>query len=95
MERTFETLILPTGLLAMRRGESEGFLRVSISPDDSICLERLEQQFIRNNNTSARLVSEAIKDGYKRLLKPSIETEFSASSKEKADDEAIRISQKT
>lgn len=78
-------------LLAMRRGESEGFLRVSISPDDSICLERLEQQFIRNNNTSARLVSEAIKDGYKRLLKPSIETEFSASSKEKADDEAIRI----
>ncbi len=78
-------------LLAMRRGESEGFLRVSISSDDSICLERLEQQFIRNNNTSSRLVSEAIKDGYKRLLKPSIETEFSASSKEKADDEAIRI----
>lgn len=78
-------------LLAIRRAEAEGLLKVSISPDDEECTERLERRFVRNNNASARQVAEAVKDAYKRLLKPSIETEFAALSKEQADDEAIRI----
>ena len=78
-------------LLAMRRGEAEGFLRVSISGDDERCLDRLDQQFLRNSSRSAELVWDAIEDGYKRLLKPSIETEFANLSKELADKEAIRI----
>ena len=78
-------------LLAMRRGEAEGFLKVSISPEDELCIDRLEGQFIKNATAAAALVSDAVRDGYKRLLKPSIETEFAASSKEKADDEAIRV----
>ena len=78
-------------LLAMRRGEAEGFLRVSISGDDERCLDRLDQQFLRNSSRSAELVWDAIEDGYKRLLKPSIETEFVNLSKELADKEAIRI----
>lgn len=78
-------------LLAIRRAEAEGLLKVSISPDDEECTERLERHFVRNNNASARQVAEAVKDAYKRLLKPSIETEFAALSKEQADDEAIRI----
>jgi len=78
-------------LLAIRRGEAEGLLKVSISPDDEECTERLERLYVRSNNECGTQVAEAVKDGYKRLLKPSIETEFSASSKEAADQEAIRV----
>ncbi len=78
-------------LLAMRRGETEGFLRVSISADDDACIERLEKIFIKGVFLSSVQVSEAITDAYKRLLKPSIETEFANISKEKADIEAIRV----
>lgn len=78
-------------LLAMRRGESEGILRVSISADDDECTERLKRLFVKGVGLCGRLVGEAVADGYKRLLKPSIETEFAALSKEKADDEAINV----
>ena len=79
-------------LLAMRRGEADGILRLSINPvDDEECIERLQRQWVRSNNASGRLVSEAAEDAYKRLLKPSIETEFTNLSKEQADDEAIRV----
>lgn len=78
-------------LLAIRRGESEGLLKVSISPDDEECVGRLERMFIRSNNACARYIAEALQDAYKRLLKPSIETETGNLSKEKADDEAIRV----
>ena len=78
-------------LLAMRRGESEGILRISISPDDDECIERLQRHYVYGNTPCGKLVAEAVEDGYKRLLKPSIETEFAALSKEKADDEAIRV----
>ncbi|MCQ2257988.1 MAG: RNA-binding transcriptional accessory protein [Bacteroidaceae bacterium] len=78
-------------LLAMRRGEAEGYLRISISGDDERCLDRLDRQFLRNSSRSAELVWDAIEDGFKRLIKPSIETEFANSSKELADKEAIRI----
>lgn len=79
-------------LLAIRRGEAEGILKVTISPEeDNDCTERLERQFVRGNGECSSHVSEAVKDAYKRLLKPAIETEFSAISKEKADEEAIRV----
>lgn len=78
-------------LLAIRRAESEGILKVGIAPDDEECLERLERCFVRSNNACGQQVSEAVKDAYKRLLKPSIETEFAARSKERADDEAISV----
>ena len=78
-------------LLAIRRAEAEGLLKVSISPDDDECLNRLDRQFVKGRNASSQQVSEAVKDAYKRLLKPSIETEFAAMSKEKADDEAIQV----
>ena len=78
-------------LLAMRRGEAEGILRISISPDDEETIERLKRHYVYGNTPCGRLVSDAIDDGYKRLLKPSIETEFAAQSKEKADEEAIRV----
>ena len=78
-------------LLAIRRGETEGLLKVSISPDDEECAERLERNYVRGNNECSRQVQEAVHDAYKRLLKPSIETEFAALSKEKADEEAIRV----
>ena len=78
-------------LLAIRRGESEGLLKVSISPDDEECTERLERSYVRGNNECSQQVKEAVHDAYKRLLKPSIETEFAALSKEKADEEAIRV----
>lgn len=78
-------------LLAIRRAEAEGLLKVSISPDDEECLERLDRQFVRGNGESSRQVAEATADAYKRLLKPSIETEFAAQSKERADEEAIRV----
>ena len=78
-------------LLAIRRAETEGVLKVSISPNDEECVERLERQFVRSNNACGKQVAEAVQDAYKRLLKPSIETEFAAQSKERADDEAIRV----
>jgi uncharacterized protein len=83
-------------LLAMRRGEDEGVLRVSIDPvDDEECVERLVSRYevrgARYENACRRLVAEAVEDGYKRLLKPSIETEFANLSKSQADDEAIRV----
>ena len=78
-------------LLAMRRGEAEGILRICISPDDEEALERIKRHYVYGNTPCGRLVSEAIDDGYKRLLKPSIENEFAALSKQKADEEAIRV----
>ena len=78
-------------LLAIRRGEAEGLLKVSISPNDEECTERLERSYVRGNNECSRQVQEAVRDAYKRLLKPNIETEFAALSKEKADEEAIRV----
>lgn len=78
-------------LLAIRRAEGEGLLRVSIQPEPDECTDRLEQMFVRGRNSCAEQVSEAVDDACKRLLKPSIETEFAAMSKEKADDEAIRV----
>ena len=79
-------------LLAIRRGEAEGILKVTISPEeDDECTDRLERQFVRGNGECSSQVAEAVKDAYKRLLKPAIETEFSAISKEKADEEAIRV----
>ena len=78
-------------LLAMRRGEAEGILRLSIAPDDEECTERLKRHYVYGNTPCGQLVGEAVEDGYKRLLKPSIETEFSNLSKEQADDEAIRV----
>jgi uncharacterized protein len=78
-------------LLAMRRGESEGFLKVSISPDDEHCLEVLNKRFVRGKTEASEQVETAVKDSYKRLLKPGIETEFAALSKEKADQQAIRV----
>lgn len=78
-------------ILAIRRAESEGLLKVTITPDDDECLSRLERQFVRSENESGQQVLEAVQDSYKRLLKPSIETEFASLSKEKADEEAIRV----
>ena len=78
-------------LLAMRRGEGEGILRISISPDDEEATERLKRHYVYGNTPCGQLVAEAVADGYKRLLKPAIETEFSALSKEKADEEAIHV----
>ena len=78
-------------LLAMRRGESEGILRLSITIDDDEAVERLQRNYVRGNGACQRLVAEAIEDGYKRLLLPSIETEFMNLSKQKADEEAIRV----
>ena len=78
-------------LLAMRRGETEGFLRVNISPEDDHCLERLDRIFVKGETESSQQVGEAVSDAYKRLLKPSIETEFASESKAKADTEAIRV----
>ena len=78
-------------LLAMRRGESEGFLRVSISIDDEETTERLQRHYVRGRGECAQLVEEAVSDAYKRLIEPSVENEFAAASKEKADEEAIGV----
>lgn len=78
-------------LLAIRRAEAEGLLKVSITPDDDECVDQLERLFVHSNNECGRYVAGAVQDAYKRLLKPSIETEFGAISKEKADEEAIRV----
>ena len=78
-------------MLAMRRGENEGILRVSITTDDEGCIDRLTRNYVRGRGACCDLVEEAVVDGYKRLLRPSIETEFAALSKEKADEEAILV----
>ena len=78
-------------LLAIRRAEKEGFIRVDISPDTEKSLDKLAHLYLRASNDAAYQVELAMEDGYKRLLKPAIETEFAAQSKEKADTEAIRV----
>lgn len=78
-------------MLAVRRGEAEGFLKVGIEPEAEDCINKLCRLFIRSDNECSRQMELAVKDAYKRLLEPSIETEFAASSKEKADEEAIRV----
>lgn len=78
-------------LLAMRRGESEGFLRVNITIDDDETTERLQRHYVKGRGACAKLVEEAVADAYKRLIEPSVENEFAAASKEKADEEAIGV----
>ena len=78
-------------LLAMRRGENEGILRISLTIDDDEAISRLQRNYVRGNGACQRLVAEAVADGYKRLLQPSIETEFARISKERADEEAIKV----
>ena len=78
-------------LMAMRRGENEGFLRVSVTPESQEPVMRMKRFFIQSNNSCADQLEMAVEDSYKRLLEPSIETEFANSSKEKADEEAIRV----
>ncbi len=78
-------------LLAMRRGESEKILNVSISADKEVCIDRLCRIFVRGDNKSADEVEDAVEDSYKRLISTSIETEFANASKEKADQEAIKV----
>ena len=78
-------------LLAMRRGEKDGILRVSISADDEECVEKLKRLFVRGYGRCSTLVGEAVTDSFKRLLKPSIETEFATMSKENADSDAIAV----
>lgn len=78
-------------LLAMRRGESEGFLRVNIAIDDEETTERLQRHYVKGRGACAKLVEEAVADAYKRLIEPSVENEFAATSKEKADEEAIGV----
>ncbi len=77
--------------MAMRRGEKEGYLKLSISPNTKNGIDRLDRFFVKGNNSAAEQVSEAVTDAYKRLLSPSIETEFINLFKEKADTEAIRV----
>ena len=82
-------------LLAMRRGESEGILRLHLTIDDEETVRRLKRNLppapFNNSNNCRRLLEEAVEDGYKRLLQPSIETEFATLSKQRADEEAIRV----
>lgn len=78
-------------MLAIRRGEAEGILKVALEVDQDVVLEGLDRIFVKNNNDAAGQVKLAVKDGYKRLLFPSIESEYMGLSKEKADDEAIRV----
>ena len=78
-------------LLAMRRGEKEGFLKLSVSPDEERTIGRLENYFVTSQNRSSEQVALAIRDSYKRLLAPSIETEFINESKQRADLEAIKV----
>ena len=78
-------------LLAMRRGEEEGFLKFSIMPGEEQAIELIEKLFVKAHNPAAAQVREAVKDSWSRLLGPSMETEFRKVSKEKADEEAIRV----
>jgi protein Tex len=79
-------------LLAVRRGEEEGFLRVAIAPkDEEFLLQKLDDEYLIAHNESADQVHKALEDAYNRLLAPSIETEFRNASKDRADEEAIRV----
>ena len=78
-------------LLAMRRGEAQGILRVSITIDGEECISRLTRQFVRGHGVCQTLVSQAVEDSFKRLINPSIENEFAALSKNRADEEAIKV----
>lgn len=78
-------------LLAMRRGEAAGILRVSISIDGEECIDRLNRQFVHGRGACQTLVAEAVEDSFKRLINPSIENEFAGLSKERADEEAIKV----
>ena len=78
-------------LLAMRRGEAQGVLRVSITIDGEECISRLTRQFVRGHGVCQTLVSQAVEDSFKRLINPSIENEFAALSKDRADEEAIKV----
>ena len=78
-------------LLAMRRGEALGILRVSITIDGEECISRLTRQFVRGHGVCQSLVTQAVEDSFKRLINPSIENEFAALSKERADEEAIKV----
>ena len=78
-------------LLAMRRGEAQGILRVSITIDGEECIRKLTRQFVRGHGACQTLVSQAVEDSFRRLINPSIENEFAASSKERADEEAIKV----
>ena len=78
-------------LLAMRRGEDQGILRVSITIDGEECISRLTHQFVRGHGVCQTLVSQAVEDSFKRLINPSIENEFATLSKERADEEAIKV----
>ena len=78
-------------LLAMRRGEALGILRVSITIDGEECIAHLTRQFVRGHGVCQTLVSQAVEDSFKRLINPSIENEFAALSKERADEEAIKV----
>jgi uncharacterized protein len=78
-------------MLAVRRGEQEGFLKLSIEPDEEPVLEGLNGMFLQGYYDVSQQVEIAVKDSYKRLLAPSIENEFKALYKEKADEEAIRV----
>lgn len=78
-------------LLAMRRGEKEGFLLLDMLPEEEAAISILEDQFVKGRNEATEQVKLAVKDSYKRLLRPSIETEVRISTKEKADEEAIKV----
>jgi uncharacterized protein len=78
-------------LLAVFRGEEEGFLKLNIEPDEEIAIQKLEYIFVKRNNDSSFQIELAIKDSYKRLLSPSMETEFRNLAKAKADEEAISV----
>ncbi len=78
-------------LMALQRGEAEGFLKITIEPAEDKAMNILERQFVRGNGEAAKQVAEAAADSYKRLLRPSIETEFANLSKAKADEEAIKV----
>ena len=78
-------------LLAMRRGESEGFLKVNIDVDSEQCTEKIRKKYVHGLGKCQQLVGEACDDAYKRLVRPSIETEFANTSKESADEEAIKV----
>ena len=78
-------------LLAMRRAEKEGFITLNIAPDEQLAITSLEKQFVKGVSGASQQVSLAVKDSYKRLLKPSLETEIRVESKIKADAEAIQV----
>jgi uncharacterized protein len=78
-------------ILAIMRGFSEGFLKMSIAPEEEIALQKIEEQFLKANNESSEQVKKAIRDAYRRLLQPSLESEFRMALKTKADEEAISV----